>query len=404
MEEPPPRIVTLVLCSADGVLLGALPPFEAETPWWQDLAPVVEGARARFAIDVVVLRLLTAERPSAHGGGVSYLAETDPVAAAALPIVGPWPGTLTEDPLRHPYARPGGPAADLAWADGVLAARGLRRIGPARQYRSWNLSSLWSMPTTGGTAWLKVVPPFFGHEGTILERLAGGPVPSLLGHNGPRMLLAEIPGDDRYDAPLPELRRMVDLLVGLQTAWLGRADELLSLGLPDWRASSLRDRIAELVERRRDVLPAADRAALERFVDGLADRFAAVATCGLGDGLVHGDFHPGNLRGDASGLTLLDWGDCGVGHPLLDEPGALARIPDADVEPLRAHWHRAWRAAVPGSDPEQASRLIAPVAAARMALIYQGFLDRIETAERPYHEADVPDWLRRTADLARPSS
>jgi hypothetical protein len=40
------------------------------------------------------------------------------------------------------------------------------------------------------------------------------------------------------------------------------------------------------------------------------------------------------------------------------------------------------------------------VAAARQALIYQHFLDHIEPTERRYHEADVPDWLFRTAALA----
>ncbi|MEO1248940.1 MAG: phosphotransferase, partial [Pseudomonadota bacterium] len=29
--------------------------------------------------------------------------------------------------------------------------------------------------------------------------------------------------------------------------------------------------------------------------------------------MVHGDFHPGNVRGDGNRLTLIDWGDCGIG-------------------------------------------------------------------------------------------
>lgn len=43
------RIVTLVLVDARGELLGSLPPFEAETPWWQDIAPVVGAVRRRDA-------------------------------------------------------------------------------------------------------------------------------------------------------------------------------------------------------------------------------------------------------------------------------------------------------------------------------------------------------------------
>ena len=53
----------------------------------------------------------------------------------------------------------------------------------------------------------------------------------------------------------------------------------------------------------------------------------------------------------------------------------------------------------PGSDPDRAARLLAPVAAARQAVIYRRFLDNIEPSEHAYHAADVPDWLRRTADL-----
>ena len=40
--------------------------------------------------------------------------------------------------------------------------------------------------------------------------------------------------------------------------------------------------------------------------------------------------------------------------------------------------------------------MIEPVAALRQAVIYQGFLDRIEPDERIYHAKDPADWLRRT--------
>jgi hypothetical protein len=39
------------------------------------------------------------------------------------------------------------------------------------------------------------------------------------------------------------------------------------------------------------------------------------------------------------------------------------------------------------------------VAAARQAVVYRRFLDRIEPTERVYHEDDPADWLRRTSEL-----
>jgi aminoglycoside phosphotransferase (APT) family kinase protein len=178
-------------------------------------------------------------------------------------------------------------------------------------------------------------------------------------------------------------------------------DELLSLGLPDWRAPALTALIAETVDRTAAEVAEEDRATLTAFVRELPRRFDELADCGLPATLVHGDFHPGNLRGDGRALTLLDWGDSGVGHPLLDQPAFFAAIPDAAVDTVRAHWLQRWRNAVPGSDPARAWVLLAPVAAARQAVIYRKFLDNIEPAEHRYHGADPPQWLKQTAALVR---
>ena len=189
----PPRTARLVLVTPDGRVLGILPPVAAATPWWQDAGPVVRAVRDRFGIDATILRLLETGRDRPHGGAVTYLAEVKGLARSEPVPAEPWAGALDEQPLRLPYARPGGPAADLAWARQVLDRHGLRPVASPVQIRSWNLSSIWRIPVEGQGTWLKVVPPFFAHEGRLLERLAGGPVPRLLGQEGGRVLLAEIP-------------------------------------------------------------------------------------------------------------------------------------------------------------------------------------------------------------------
>ena len=393
-DRPEPRTAVIVLVTAAGAVIGSLPALPVATPWWQDVEPVVSAVRDRHGFEITVLRLLTAERREPHGGRVTYLAEVPrPVSAE------PWPGTLDEQPRRQAYARPGGPAADLAWANSVLAKRGHVPAGLPVQMRTWNLSSLWKIPVAGQTVWLKAVPGFFAHEGALLARLAGERVPVLLGHDGGRSLLAEIPGDDLYDAGLPQLLEMVSLLVGIQASWRDRVDELLALGLPDWREPALSPAIADTLDRTADELSADDRAALAQFMRGLPDRFRQIAGCGIGDTLIHGDFHPGNFRGDGNALTLLDWSDSGVGHPLLDQPAFLTRVPDDTLAAIRDRWLSQWREAMPGSDPARAAGLLAPIAAARQAVTYRNFLDRIEPAEAPYHRFDTARWLRRAALL-----
>ena len=350
-------------------------------------------------MDVTILRLLEARLPTPPGGPVTYLAEVDPLLAAALPLV-PWPGSLAPHALRLPYAEPGGPGRDLAWAYSMLEGVDRPRSGPAQQIRTWNLSSLWRIPARGGSVWLKCVPPFFAHEGKVLGLLGESPVPRLVATEEGRVLMPEISGEDLYDAPLPTLIRLVSMLVTLQAEWAGRHRALLSVGMPDWRERPLIMAIESVVRRTEPELTAEVRRTLDAFLDGLAERFALLATCGIPDSLVHGDFAPGNARGHAEDLVLLDWGDCGVGHPLLDLTAFLDRIPAQLVPPVSEHWETSWRQAVPGSDPHRAANLISPVAAARLAVIYQAFLDQIEPSEHPYHRGDPAFWLTRTAALA----
>jgi Phosphotransferase enzyme family len=396
LSVPPPRHVTLLLCDRTGAVLGSLPPFEVSVPWWQEVNDVVSGARDLHSVDVTVLRLLSTNTPSSSSVDVTYLAEVAVVPAMPLR---PWtnPTTAHDQPLRQSWARPGGPAADLAWADAALVQHGTLRTGAAVQMRTWNLSSLWRLPTTSGWAWLKVVPPFFAHEGRILATLDPMVLPPLIAHDGPRVLLKEVNGEDQYGAARPLLVRMVDLLVALQVEWIGRTDELRALGAADWRSPALSALAARTVERSAADLTVDVARRLASLIGSLPQRFADIADCGVPETLVHGDFHPGNVIRDGDRLVLIDWGDSGVGHALLDHAAFVERLPAGDLAAVVDHWSARWREAVPGCDPDHARDLLAPVAALQRAAMYQMFLDNIEPSERVYHAADPAEWLVRAA-------
>jgi hypothetical protein len=381
-----PKRATVVLCDHGGRLLGELPPVTAALPWWQEVGDVVDAVQREHGVAVTVLRLLAAAGPFPRRGTddsvVTYMAEVD---GDPPPALRPTSWVMDADPLRLPYASPGGPAADLAWAASELAAAG-RPLVAARQERTWNLSAVWRLATDGGEAWLKVVPPFFAHEGALIRALTPGPVPPLIAHDRGRVLLDHIPGAVLWDASPEGQRRLVDALLTLQWRHLGDVDALLPLGLPDWRAPGF----IAAADRLPDLAFPADRPGVVALVAGLPARFEALEACGLPDTLVHGDCHVGNGLADGDGpVTILDWGDAGVGHPLLDLPALVRNVASADGERLRTYLLDRWRERCAGADVERAAALVAPLAQLREAMIYDGFVRNIEATERVYHEGDA---------------
>src|SRR5262245_19294493 len=106
---------------------GSLPRFPVAVPYWQEVGDVVSAARARFGVDVVVLRLLEAEYDDPPGGHVTYLAELTP-PDQRVPDAAPWTGRLGPEPRRQQWADPGGPQSAVGWAGRQLDERGLIRV------------------------------------------------------------------------------------------------------------------------------------------------------------------------------------------------------------------------------------------------------------------------------------
>ncbi len=396
-----PRLITVDLVDGVGNRRGTLPPYPVESPWWQETAPVVAAAWERYGVRIRVLHLITGTPDDSAaptvGGTVRYVAELLG-GTGSEPNKDPNKDEDETEPLRPVWARPGGIARILAWAEPVLRELGRARIGEVEQIRAWNLSSILRLNTETGPVWCKSVPEFFAHEGPVIRALTAiapsGLLPRLLAHDPAThtVLLDHIPGVDCYDCDEPTMVAMIQLLTELQHRTVPHLRELRGIGLPDWRAAEFCKKARSLCDRTDVDQPPA----LAGLVAGLPDRFTELNECWLPDTLVHGDPFPGNWRSDGRNPVLLDWGDCGIGHPALDFLAFTERISDAAVRGrLLDTFIAEWRVRRPDSDPAAAVRIAEPIAALRHALVYQSFLDGIEPAERVYHEADVPSWLRR---------
>jgi hypothetical protein len=391
------RLATVVLVDLNNQPLGQLKPIRLSTPWFQEIAELVQLVRNQHGIDIVILRLLETDESALPEIKVSYLAEIDRSTASSIEL-SLWQGRLTEDPLRLSYAKSGGPDRDLAWAKQLLIDRGHGQVITQRQVRTWNLSSIWQLDTSNEIFWLKCVPPFLGHEPDILRLFSREKVPQLVGSDNQRMLLKHLPGEDCYDASPVQMLHMISVLVDLQWRWSDRTSELKQAGLPEYSDRYLQEQIPRIIDQYWNDLDEPQQAALDQFKDDLPSRLLRLAGCGVPNTLVHGDYHPGNWRGTGLDLTVLDWGDCFIGNPFLDQPALIDRGGD-HVSKLLAHWASCWQEKLPDADVTLASDLVAPIAAARMAVLFQRFLDNIEPSERIYHDTDPILLLRKTADI-----
>lgn len=401
---PGPREVSLVLCDAEGTVVGGAGPFRLALPWWQHVEDVVAAA-AGSGLDVTVARLLGGEPTPGWrtaGGRVTYLAELH--AGTTGPLPSDVALDLSSHPLRQPWAVVGGPAADLDWAVGALEGAGHHLAGRPVQIRTWNLSSIWRLPLVGRAAWLKAVPAFFAHEGAVIRWVASrrpGLVPEVLAAAPGRVVLAEVGGDDQYGAGVDVSAEVAGLVADLQVSSAHEADDLFALGATDWRLAAYEAEAAAAFERHTAALEADERVALATCLAGLGARSDALVACGLPETLVHGDLHAGNVRRGGGATTLLDWGDSGVGHPLLDVAELLRDRPADELRELAARACATWAALVPGADPVRALDLLAPLAPLRRAVVFERFLATIEPSERCYHAHDPLLSLRATAAALR---
>ena len=395
------RSATLVVVDRNGLPLGIFGPIIANRDF-RDTVELTERTSA-VGLELSIQRLLRTPGPVdeeiAH---CIYVAEVSGRIPANLLRPLPADLVLDEHPLRLAYARPGGIVSDLQWADEALLGSGRRRVGRPQQHRTWNLSCVHRLTLDdGSTAWLKVVPPFFAHEGAMLKFMQESDtatrVPVLLGMDPAhgRVLLEHVEGPLLWGVSTERWVHVIDTHVATQAALRNRMDDLRALGAPDCGNSAFLAAVTQLAARAdvRSTVPAAALPQLDALVDSVPAILGALDACGVPATLVHGDLHPGNVLGSSTGPVVLDWGDACVAHPFFDLPALCNGIPEADHATVEQRFIGAWQAELPNADAARAAILMKPLNALRKELVYRSFLDQIEPSEHYYHNDDVPHWL-----------
>lgn len=313
---------------------------------------------------------------------------------------------------RARWLDPAWRTAALGWVEEQLARLGLAVVGAIEQphLRPW--STALSVPTNDGRVWFKAGGPGNRYEAALLDALArwnsGGVLAPLavdvdrgwllLPDGGTRLreAIADGPGLDHWERVLGGWGR-------LQRELSPRAEELISLGVPDRRPHVLAQALIDLVDDPAVELQEPDRARLRDLVPTFDRWCAELEAFGVPASLQHDDLHDGNVFVGPAGDRVFDWGDSSVSHPfgtllvtfrsLADkglgtdetERRALRRLLDAYLEPW-TDFHSRERLTAAG-------RLAMRVAIVGRSLSWQGALAGVPPRDHGPWAGYVGGWL-----------
>ncbi len=396
-----------------------LPVFsEGARHFWQEISHVSGWLRESLGAPATILRCLTmAYRPDAELISKVYAAVLrDP--AWTLPTGARWATRedLAELPLaveehrapiadwfawytgtaaprqRAPWYMPGWLEEAATWATAALVRAGLPPTGPAEQLRAWQCAAILRLPTTEGHAYLKAVPPMFGHEPALTAALAAADParfarPIALDRQRGWLLMRELPGPSlatlRADAEVAVWQAALADFAAVQIASVTRRDQLRVLGVPERPLETLAARLAPLLDDTAAMLPntpaglsAEARSRLHALAPHIRSMTDELAAYGLPAALEHGDFWAGQVVVGPTGFGFLDWAESSLAHPffslllfLVEIEDFFPRVPNVR-ERLRDAYLEPWAAVVPGADLTSAFELAQPLAALHHAIIY----------------------------------
>ena len=353
--------------------------------------------------------MLDSELPRPHGGGVVPRRGLDahhPIAAGR-----PRPRAVRRRARRAaappPIREAGRPRRRPRVGRGGAGTRRMERVGPAEGMRSWNLSSIWRLPLAGGRS--RGSRSCRRSSATRADMLRPScratPFRGLLGHEGDRVLLDDVPGR----RPVRRGRARGRVPRDGDDAWStsrrpGSVASTTSCasGCPTGAGRGSRPASATIVQRRSPAgAPPMTQATLAR---------PSCRRCPAPVRRGRRLRHAGHARSTATitratfaaspaTSTCSDWGDTGR------RPSRCSTCPPSS----RSHRRRALRGSastgsLPGGPRSRVATPSAPLGSSprslpgRMALIYQTFVD----TSRPGSSAATTtpmclDWLSRTA-------
>jgi hypothetical protein len=309
-------------------------------------------------------------------------------------------GGGTPDPLRAPWTRRGWYEQASAWIERALAEAQLPPPTQIVQHRHWGISAVMRVETGEGRYWFKALFEHFRHEPSIsafIAELSPGASARVVAWDGAEgwMLLEDLPGEVIPDEHVH--RVAFAHLAQMQSIAHGREQELLAAGCARRPLIEIPGELANVLDDPMLVewLPV-DSTRAERIVDWLVDAVAQVEQLGLPDVLVHGDFHPGNVRLVGDRMVIFDWSDAAIAKPFVDVITWATWLPH-DPSARDALWQSfadVWAGVLPTATWLELRPTLEGIAGAYHVVSYAGIVRSLDRLRRPEHAGGLAEFFK----------
>ncbi|HEY5906062.1 MAG TPA: phosphotransferase [Actinomycetota bacterium] len=211
------------------------------------------------------------------------------------------------------------------WIQAEVERLDLGAVGAIDQHHVRPWSTVMRVPTESGDVYFKANTAALRHEAAAITVIAAHRpdcVPPLLAVDLERgwMLMADAGERLREvverERDLSCWQDILPLYAGLQIDLADHADELVAVGVPDLRLSTLPSSFQTMLDELVG-LPADDHRRLEESVSRVEQMCAELAGYGVPETIQHDDFHDGQVFVRDGRYLLLDWGDACVSHPFF---------------------------------------------------------------------------------------
>jgi len=307
------------------------------------------------------------------------------------------------EPARAPWFVRGWFTEAERWLRAAAQKAGYTPTGPVEQFRTWSISSVLRVPTTGGMVYFKASAdmPLFVNEALVTRTLASlfpefVPAPVAIDASRGWLALPDFGVEVGRDAPLDVKIDIIRRFAQLQIASAKHADRLLEAGCVDrrldWLAREQEHWLSGPLARR--LLSATEFSQLQSCSAWLPTLCADLASFGIPDALLHGDIHLGNVARNEHGYTFFDWTDAAVSHPFLD---MIEIVLDDDVsaaQATRAAYLAEWAQLCGPESVERAWDLAVVLMAANHAISYLSLASNVDIPGHDMSDVGVR-WLRR---------